>query len=73
MLMTANINETVMKIKKVGGSNARVVPMNGQDAIGGLQQIEIREGNTWHAVLSGLTRKLAEDIISNATNKVILG
>lgn len=71
--MTANINEAVQKIKKVGGTNARVTPMPGQDAINGLQQVEIHESGSWQAVVTGITRKMAEDIISQATNRVILG
>lgn len=70
--MIANINEAVESIKRVGGTNARIVPMPGQD-VNGKQQIEIHEGATWRPVVSGVSRKMAEDIIAQATNKVILG
>lgn len=70
--MTANINEAVQKIRQVGGTNARVVPMDGH-GLDGLHYVEIRENGSWHAVVSGVTKKMAEDIISQATNRVILG
>lgn len=71
--MTANVNEAVQKIKKVGGSNARIVPMAGQSVLDGLQCVEIREDGAWHAVVSGVTKKMAEDIVNQATNRVIFG
>ncbi len=71
--MTANINEAVHKIKLVGGSNVRIVPMPGNDALNGLQTIEIRENGSWSSVGTGVTKRIAEDIISQATNRVILG
>jgi hypothetical protein len=70
--MVANINEAVEAIKRVGGTNARIVPMPGQD-VNGRQQVEIREGTSWYPVVTGVSRKMAEDIIAQAVNKVILG
>jgi hypothetical protein len=70
--MVANINEAVEAIKRVGGTNARIVPMPGQD-VNGRQQVEIREGTSWNPVVTGVSRKMAEDIIAQAVNKVILG
>jgi hypothetical protein len=70
--MTLNINEAVQKIKQVGGSNARIVPMTGEN-ITGKCQIEIREGNDWHAIVTGLTQRMAEDLVLQATNRVLLG
>ncbi len=70
--MVANINEAVEAIKKVGGTNARVVPMPGQD-VNGRQQVEIREGASWRAVVTGVSRKMAEDIIAQAVNRTICG
>lgn len=71
--MTANINEAVQKIKQVGLSNARVVPMPGQSVVGGLHQIEIRENSVWLAVVTGITETMAESIVAQAANRVILG
>ena len=70
--MAVNLNEAVNAIKRVGATNARVVPMPGQRH-DGQQQIEIREGNEWIVVASGLSTRMANDIIQQATNRVILG
>lgn len=70
--MTANINNAIDRIKQVGLTNVRIVPMAGQ-TVGGSQQIEIREGKEWNPLVSGLTRRMAEDIVNQASNRVILG
>lgn len=67
-----NLSEAVAKIKKVGSTNARAVPMPGK-TIQQDHQIEIKENNNWTPILTGITKKMAEDLISQATNKVILG
>jgi hypothetical protein len=71
--MTANINEAILKIKQVGRGNTRIVPMTGESTLDGKQQIEICESGNWRPVVAGVTRKMAEDIIGQASNKVILG
>lgn len=63
-----NLNEAVQKIKSVGSLNARVV-----SSADGKAEIEVREGGNWTTLVSGITRKIAEDIMSQATNRVILG
>lgn len=68
-----NINEAVQKIKKVGVNNVRVVPMDGQSVKDGLHKIEIKDGGIWTTVLEGMHRRMAEDLVSQAVNKVILG
>lgn len=65
-----NINEA---IKAAGPRNVRVVPMSGQPAISGLHAIEIRQANGWIPIASGLQKAVAEDIVRQATNRVILG
>ncbi len=67
--MITNINEAVAKIKKVGTLNTRIVPDGGT----GSHRIEVKEDGTWVQVASGLTKQLAEDLVSKAANKVILG
>lgn len=67
-----NMNETIQQIKRVGATNVRAVPMPGR-SINEDHQIEIREGGTWHPIVTGLTKKMAEDLIGQSTNKVILG
>jgi hypothetical protein len=63
-----NMNEAVQKIKSVGSTNARII-----SSPDGKAQIEVREGGAWNPLVSGITRKIAEDIMSQATNRVILG
>lgn len=67
-----NLNETIQRIRAVGAHNARSVPMAGE-SIDGQHQIEIKEDSGWQPIVSGITKRTAEDIISQATNKVILG
>jgi hypothetical protein len=71
--MTANINEAIQKIKQVGASNARIVPEPGQSAVDGNHRIEVREVTGWVPVVTGIKRKMAEDIVAQAVNRVILG
>jgi hypothetical protein len=71
--MTVNMNETIQKIKKVGEANVRSVPMQGQSVQDGQYQIEIREGSTWTPIVTGVKKQVAESIISQAVNRVILG
>jgi molybdenum cofactor biosynthesis enzyme MoaA len=67
-----NINEAVQKIKKAGITNVRVLPMDGQ-SFNGLHKIEIRNGGAWGMVVEGLEKAMAEGIVRQAVNKVILG
>ena len=63
-----NINEVVAKIKKTGAANARTV-----EAGDGSCKIEIRENGQWEPLITGISRKIAEGILQQATNRVILG
>jgi hypothetical protein len=71
--MSVNVNEAVSKIKSVGRNNVRSVPMSGQDVHNGSYQIEIKENNTWVSIAECPNKKIADEIIIQATNKVILG
>jgi len=71
--MAVNVNEAIVKIKEAGSSNVRTVPMPGQNVNSGQYQIEINQAGTWVPVATGISKKIAEDIISQATNRVILG
>ena len=68
-----NLNETIQTIKRVGTNNVRTVPMPGQSVNGDQYQIEIMEGTCWRPIVTGVTKRTAEDLIAQATNKVILG
>lgn len=71
--MPVNVNEAVAKIKSVGSTNVRSVPMEGQNVHNGAYQIEIKENNNWVVIAECPNKKIADDIISQATNNVILG
>ncbi len=70
--MPIDVNEAVLKIKRVGATKVRVVPMNGQSATG-LHQVEIDEDGAWTPVVTGVLRVMADGIVSQATNRVICG
>lgn len=65
-----NVSEAIQKIKS--SSNTRIVPMPGNN-IQGSHQIEILESGSWNVVVSGITLRMAEDMVRQATNRVILG
>jgi hypothetical protein len=71
--MPHNLNETIQQIKAAGANNARAVPMSGQSVANGDYQIEIKESNSWKVVMSGIKKQMAEDLIAQAVNRVILG
>ena len=72
--MAINVNEAVQKIKAKGSKNVRIVPMTGQSISDGDYQIELMEaGSTWQPLVSGIKKKMAEDLVNQAINKVILG
>lgn len=68
-----NVNEAIQKIKSIGASNVRIVPMAGQPINNGDHQIEIKSGSNWETIVSGVKKRMAEDIVNQAINKVILG
>lgn len=71
--MPINVNEAIQKIKKVGSQSVRTVPMPGQSVDGGDYQIEIQVNGQWESVVAGVKKPMAEDIIRQATNRVLLG
>ncbi len=67
-----NVQETIQAIKQAGAARARAVPMLGHN-LDGQHQIEIMEGGTWSIIAQGLSKKMAEDLIRQSLNRVILG
>ena len=61
------------KIKRVGLSNVRVVPMDGQSIVDGQHKIEIKENGVWTVVVSNISKTIAESVVAQAGNRVILG
>jgi hypothetical protein len=68
-----NMNEAVLKIKAAGSKAVRVVPGPGQSVDSGLYQIEILESSGWSPVVQGLAKQVAESMVNQAVNRVILG
>lgn len=68
-----NISEAVNRIKKAGSSNVRIVPMEGTIAQAGKQQIEIREGSAWIVLVDNVTNRMAEDIVNQASSRLLFG
>ena len=71
--MPINLNEAIQKIKTVGPANVRVIPMPGQNIMTGNYQIEVQDGGNWSSFVVGIKKSMAEDFVSQATNRVILG
>jgi len=71
--MPVSLNEALVRIRKVGAQGVRAVPMPNQNVHTGKYQIEIRDGDSWSVLVEGLPRSSADDLIKQATNRVILG
>lgn len=67
-----NVTAVIQEIKKAGQNSVRAIPMANQP-IDGNYEIEIQENGNWRTVISGLKKPMAEDIIRQATNRVLLG
>lgn len=67
-----NLKEAKIRIKEAGSNNVRVVPMPGE-SFEGDHQIEINQGGVWTDVVSGLKKAMAESIVRESINRVILG
>jgi len=72
MEKSVNINEAVQRIKKAGESNVRAVPMAG-GVHSGLYSIEVHDGGGWVAITEGITLITANNIIRQATDRLICG
>lgn len=71
--MPVNVNEATQKIKAAGVNNVRVVPCPGANVQTGEYQIEINAAGSWNVVATCPNKKIAEDIVSQAINRTILG
>lgn len=68
-----NITEASVKIKAAGAQNVRVVPMDGQNVLDGDYQIQIKNESIWNTIVTGIKKNIAEQIVSQALNRVICG
>ena len=66
--MPNTIKEVVERIKKVGVENVRKTP-----AQGGMVQIQIKVGENWLTIMENVAPGSADDIIRQASSRVILG
>lgn len=62
------IKEAVAQMKQVGEENIRKVPTSE-----GKIDIQIQKGGHWLTVLKNLNPAIADDVIRQASNRVILG
>lgn len=67
-----NLNEAIIQIKAAGSANVRAVPEPGQ-GFEGRYRIEINKYGVWTPIAIGLTKKIAEDVITQALNRTICG
>ena len=66
--MSINPDAIVETVKRVGSTNTRV--STGTD---GKSQIEINEGGNWRTIQTGISQRMAEDLVRRATKGIILG
>ncbi len=71
--MSVDINSATAVIKRAGARNVRVLPMVGQSITEGDYQIEVKENDSWHVVVTGIKKVLAEQLVQQALNRVICG
>lgn len=71
--MPANLNEAIQRIKQAGVNHTRILPVTGESALGDNQEIQVKESGEWRTVVTGIKRSMAEDLVRQATNRVILG
>ena len=66
--MSINPDAITETIKRAGKINTRVTP-----TADGKTQIEINEGGSWRVIQSGISQRIAENLVKQATQGVILG
>jgi len=67
-----NLNEVTNRIKAAGRKNVRLIVMDGQDIATGDYKIEVFDGQ-WITIAEGVKKNIAESMITQALNKIILG
>ena len=68
-----DFSQIINQLKAAGIKNIRIIPMEGQSVLDGNQRIEILKDGQWVAVVSNISKKIAEDMVKQAGNRVILG
>jgi len=72
-MVVFNVNAISQSIKEAGSKNVRILPMAGQAITEGDYQIEVNQSGNWVPIVSGIKKVIAEQIVSQALNKVICG
>jgi len=62
-------NEIIDMIKAVGLSNTRIVETASKDMV----VIEVYKGNGWKAITKSMMKCVAEDLVKQASSKLLLG
>lgn len=63
-----DLNETINKVKSAGKSGSRIV-IDGD----GKCSVEVKDGAGWSAVITGISKTMAEEIMSRASDRLLLG
>lgn len=63
------VQEAVQKIREHGIGNTRITPISGSDKV----KIEVKSNSHWVTVLKDITQPMAEDVMRQASSRVILG
>lgn len=68
-----NVSNATVAIKRAGANNVRVTPVPGHSVTDGDHQIEINDNGVWSVIVTGIKKPIAEQIVSQALNRVICG
>lgn len=67
-----NLTEVVAKIKSAGKDKVRIVAEDSNQPMA-KQLIQVMENGCWVTILSSPEKQLAEKVVGQAVNRVILG
>lgn len=74
--MVVDFRELAERLRAAGPNNVRCVPASGQHVDNGKYEIEVRSGDRWDVVATGLTQTSAFSLVRehcHKSNRVILG
>lgn len=71
--MSIDISQATTLIKEAGANHVRLLPMPGQNILEGDYQIEVKNSGEWRVIVTRVKKQIAEQIISQALNRVICG
>ena len=65
----SQFTDTIQQIREAGTNNARITNMAGTQNV----KIEINKNGQWVTIMRDLKQSIAEDILRQANNRLILG